>query len=123
MSSVENIAARYYREAKRHFSQNHFHETVELMEEAVQFDPSKYKYHKLLARALAKNPYWRKRAEEEFQAALELSPFDLDCLVGLGELYDTAGMTSRATTLFAQSAGTRSRQCRAERTTEYELGA
>jgi len=102
-TSVENIAARYYREAKRHFSQNHFHETVELMEEAVRFDPNKAKYHKLLARALAKNPFWGKRAEEHFEAALELSPFDFDCLVGLGELYDAAGMMTRAGTLFAQA--------------------
>ncbi len=102
-SSLENIAARYYREAKRHFLQNHFHETVELMEEAVRFDSSKARYRKLLARALAKNPYWRRRAEEEYQAALELSPLDGDCLVGLGELYAAAGMTSRATTLFAQA--------------------
>jgi len=102
-SSLENIAARYYREAKRHFSQNQFHETVELMEEAVLFDPSKAKYHKLLARALAKNPFWGRRAEEHFQSALELSPFDFECLVGLAQLYDAAGMRSRATTLFAQA--------------------
>ncbi|MGH9462265.1 MAG: DUF4388 domain-containing protein, partial [Vicinamibacteria bacterium] len=86
-TSLENIAARYYRDANKHFSQNHFHETVELMEEAVRFDPGKAKYHKLLARALAKNPFWGKRAEEHFETALELSPFDFDCLVGLGELY------------------------------------
>jgi curved DNA-binding protein CbpA len=102
-SSLENIAARYYREAKQHFSQNRFHETVELMEEAVRFDPNKAKYHKLLARALAKNPFWGKRAEEHFEAALQLSPFDFDCLVGLGELYDAAGMTTRARSLFAQA--------------------
>jgi curved DNA-binding protein CbpA len=102
-TSLESIAARYYREAKKHFSQNHFHETVELMEEAVRFDPGKAKYHKLLARALARNPFWGKRAEEHFEAALALSPFDLDCLVGLGELYDAAGMTMRAGSLFAQA--------------------
>jgi curved DNA-binding protein CbpA len=102
-TSLENIAARYYREAKKHFSENHFHETVELMEEAVRFDPGKAKYHKLLARTLAKNPFWGKRAEEHFEAALELSPFDFDCLVGLGDLYDAAGMTTRASSLFAQA--------------------
>lgn len=102
-SSLDSIAARYYREAKKHFSEKHFHETVELMEEAVRFDPSKPKYHKLLACALAKNPFWGKRAEEHYQKALELSPFDFDCLVGLAELYDAAGMTTRAKTLFAQA--------------------
>jgi Flp pilus assembly protein TadD len=73
------------------------------MEEAVRFDPGKAKYHKLLARTLAKNPFWGKRAEEHFEAALELSPFDFDCLVGLGDLYDAAGMTTRASSLFAQA--------------------
>ncbi|HLE69017.1 MAG TPA: tetratricopeptide repeat protein, partial [Vicinamibacteria bacterium] len=80
-----------------------FHETIELMEEAVRFDAGKPQYHKLLASALAKNPNWRRRAEEHFQAALELSPCDVECLVGLGELYDAAGMASRAKTMFAQA--------------------
>jgi Flp pilus assembly protein TadD len=102
-TSVEHIAARYHREAKRHFAKGQFHETIELMEEAVRFDPTKAMYHKLLARALAKNPKWRRMAEEHFQAALDASPFDVECLVGLGELYDTAGMTSRAKTMFAQA--------------------
>ena len=102
-SGLENIAARYYREAKGHFARQHFHETIELMEEAVRFDAAKPQYHKLLARALAKNPHWRRRAEEHFQAALELSPCDVESLVGLGRLYDAAGMTSRATTLLAQA--------------------
>ena len=102
-SSVEHIAARYYREAKRHFRDMHYHETIELMEEAVRFDPSKASYHKLLALALAKNPKWRRRSEEHFQAALEIDAFDVECLVGLGELYEEAGMTSRARTMFARA--------------------
>ena len=101
--SVEHIAARYYREAKRHFRDMHFHETTELMEEAVRFEPSKASYHKLLALALAKNPMWRRRSEEHFQAALEIDAFDVECLVGLGELYEEAGMTSRTRTMFARA--------------------
>ena len=102
-SSVEHIAARYYREAQRHFRDMHYHETIELMEEAVRFDPSKSSYHKLLAQALAKNPKWRRRSEEHFQAALEIDAFDADCLAGLGELYEEAGMTSRARTMYARA--------------------
>jgi len=102
-TSLKHIAARYHREAKKHFADDRFHETIELMEEAVRFDAGKPQYHKLLASALAKNPNWRRRAEEHFQAALELSPCDVECLVGLGELYDAAGMASRAKTMFAQA--------------------
>ena len=50
-----------------------------------------------------KNPHWRKEAEEHFQKALETDQFDPEIFVGLGEIYEVAGMASRAQKMFAQA--------------------
>jgi tetratricopeptide (TPR) repeat protein len=95
----------YYQQARRAFTQGDYHKTVALMEEAVRLDPSRADYHGLIAQAMAKNPKWRKDAEEHFQAALKINPFDIDCLVGLGEIYEAAGMTTRASKLYSEALG------------------
>lgn len=91
----EKLAQNYFREATRAFQRADFHRTVALMEEAVALD-SKAPYHRLLAKALGKNPRWRKTAEEHFQKALDLEPFDFESYLGLADLYETAGLASRA---------------------------
>jgi curved DNA-binding protein CbpA len=102
-TSMEKLAERYYREAKRHFSKKDFHRTVELLKEALRLDSSKGAYHKLLARALAMNPKWRKDAVEHFETALEICPFDVECLVGLGEIYEKSGLIGRASRMFSRA--------------------
>ncbi len=99
----EDMAERYYREAKRFFAQKDYHEVVKLMEEAVRIDPSKVRYQCLLAQSLSHNPKWRKNAEECFKTALGLDPFDTECLVGLAELYEAVGLTRRAQSLYAEA--------------------
>ena len=46
---------------------------------------------------------WTREAEEQFRMVLDDDPFDAECLVSLGELYEKAGMTSRAQTLFERA--------------------
>ena len=60
--------------------------------------------HKLLARALMKNPLWAKEAEEQFRQALQMDQFDAECLFGLGQLYEGKGMTTRAQKMYQQAA-------------------
>jgi curved DNA-binding protein CbpA len=99
----ENMAERYYREAKKYFTQRDYHEVVKLMEEAVGIDGSKVRYHCLLAQALSHNPKWRRTAEEHFKKALALEPFDTESLVGLAELYEAVGLARRAQALYAEA--------------------
>jgi tetratricopeptide (TPR) repeat protein len=96
----EELAARYYREAKRFYAERRFHEAVKLLEEVVELDPSKPEHHRLLAQALSNNPKWRKDAEKHFRQAMKMDPFDLESIVGLGDLYHIAGMKQRAKAMY-----------------------
>ena len=102
-TSSDNMAERYFREAKKYFAQRDFHEAVKLMEEAVGIDASKVRYQCLLAQSLSRNPQWRRNSEEHFKKALGLDPFDTESLVGLAELYETVGLTRRAQTLYSEA--------------------
>jgi len=99
---AEKLAQNYYREATRSFQRADFHRTMTLMEEAVALDP-KAAYHRLLGKALGKNPKWRKSAEEHFQKALDLEPFDFESYLGLADLYETAGLASRAKAMLSRA--------------------
>lgn len=99
----EHMAERYFLEAKKFFAQRDYHEAVKLMEEAVGIDASQVRYQCLLAKALSRNPKWRKSAEEHFKTALRLDPFHTDSLVGLAELYETVGLTRRAHALYSEA--------------------
>ena len=91
-----------FKEGKHHYDEMHFFDAIQALREAVRLYPQK-SYHKLLAQALAKNPKWVKEAEEQFRLALKLDQFDADCYLGLGEIYDTAGMTTRAQKMYEQA--------------------
>lgn len=101
----KKTAEHYYREARKHFSNGDYHLTAELMDVSLRLDPSNPAYHKLQGRALAKNPNWRKDAEEHFHAALEADPFDVECLVGLAEIYEAAGLTRKSERMFFRALG------------------
>ena len=98
----KRAADEHYREGKRHFDEMHYFDAIQCLREAVRLFPTKA-YHKLLAQALMKNPKWSKEAEEQFNLALKLDPFDADCYVGLGEIYEAAGMTTRAQKMYEQA--------------------
>ena len=105
-TSRENMAERYYREAKQYFAQRDFHEVVKLMEEAVGIDPSKVRYQCLLAQAMSRNPKWRRNAEEHFKKALGIDSFDTESLIGLAELYEAVGLVRRAQALYTDAVET-----------------
>lgn len=98
----EKMAEMRFREGKRHFTEMHYFDAIQALREAVRLDPSKALYHRLLAQSLAKNPHWKKEAEDHFQKAIELSPFDVESYLGLGEIYEAAGMATRAQKMFSQ---------------------
>lgn len=102
-TQAETLAARYHREAKGYLENRDFHRAVGLLEEVVQLDGTKAEYHRTLAQALEQNPKWRKEAEAHYRKAMTLDPFDLQAIVGLGNLYDGLGMKQRAKPLYAMA--------------------
>ncbi len=92
-----------YQEGKRHFDEMHFFDAIQSLREAVRLAPKK-NYHKLLARALMKNPLWLREAEEQFRLALKMDQFDAESYVGLGDIYESEGMGTRALKMYEQAA-------------------
>jgi tetratricopeptide (TPR) repeat protein len=77
-----------------------YFDAIQCLRECVRMIPGEPRFHKLLARALSKNPNWRKEAEDHFMLALKANEFDLECLLGLAENYEAAGLVTRATNLY-----------------------
>ncbi len=93
----------WYKEGKRHFDEMHFFDAIQCLREAARLHPKK-NTHKLLAQALTKNPKWLREAEEQYRLALKFDPFDAECYLGLGDIYETEGMSTRAQKMFEQAA-------------------
>ena len=54
---------------------------------------------------MLKNPErnWQRKAEENYQKAVEIDPWNADYLVALGRLYRKQGLSQRARRLFEQA--------------------
>jgi curved DNA-binding protein CbpA len=102
-SAKKRAAEERFKEGKRHFEEMHFFDAIQCLREAIRLYPKKG-YHKLLAQALMKNPMWLRDAEEQFRLALKMDQFDAECYLGLGEIYESEGMTTRAQKMFEQAA-------------------
>jgi len=66
-----------------------------------QADVSQYRSY--LGRTLAKNPKWRKEAEEHLLKAIELEPRSAEHYAELGELYRGAGLGAKAERYYAEA--------------------
>jgi serine/threonine protein kinase/curved DNA-binding protein CbpA len=98
--SQEVIAERHYQQGYGHFERMEYFDAIQCLRECVRLMPGEPRFHKLLAKALSKNPKWRKEAETHFLLALKANEFDLECLLGLAENYDAAGLTMRALNIY-----------------------
>ncbi|HXV60542.1 MAG TPA: DUF4388 domain-containing protein [Vicinamibacteria bacterium] len=95
-------AEEWFRNGKRHYDEMHFFDAIQCFREAVRLAPTK-QHHKLLAQSLMKNPKWIKDAEKHFREALTFDQFDAECYLGLGEIYEAAGMARRAKKMYEQA--------------------
>ncbi len=96
----EVVAERHYQQGYGHFERMEYFDAIQCLRECVRTIPGEPRYHKLLAKALSKNPRWRKEAEDHFMVALKANEFDVECLLGLAENYDAAGLALRASNIY-----------------------
>jgi curved DNA-binding protein CbpA len=96
----EVVADRHYQQGYTHFERMEYFDAIQCLRECVRMMPGEPRYHKLLAKALSKNPNWRKEAEDHFMVALKANEFDLESLLGLAENYEAAGLATRAANLY-----------------------
>ena len=99
-ASPHAMAQARYQAGKAHFEEKDYHEAVESLREAVRLAPETPDYHHLLARALVKNPKWRKQAEKHFTCVIELEPFRTAAYVELAQLYEEGGLATRAKKMY-----------------------
>ena len=99
------MAENWYQKGKDHYYSMSYFDAVQCLREAVRLDPEKSSHHKLLARALTKNPKWRKEAESHYRQALKKDQFDLECYLGLAEIYEASAMTLRAFKMYQMVLG------------------
>jgi len=92
-----------FRQGKTLYSQGRFEDATILLEEAIRLNKTKGSYYLLLALTESKIPAFRRKAEEHFQKAIELEPWNPECHVGLGILYRQEGMNLKATKLFQKA--------------------
>ena len=96
----EVIAERHFQQGYAHFERMEYFDAIQCLRECVRMIPGEPRYHKVLAKALSKNPNWRKEAEQHLLVALKANEFDIECLLGLAENYEAAGLSMRAASLY-----------------------
>lgn len=73
-------------------------EALKFLQNAVDIEPNKPEYQRLLAQVQAKNPRLRREAEAHFLKAIELDPARADTYLQLGLLYRRLGEPEKAIT-------------------------
>ena len=89
-------ARHLFQEATQAYDKTDFWEAIQFCREAIELVNDEAEYFYLLGRALARNPSWRKEAEENLRIASSLDPTNADYFLTLGELYRREGVASRA---------------------------
>lgn len=92
-----------FRQGKTLFGQGRYDEAVALLEEAVRLKDDKGDYYLLLAMTESKIPELGRKAERDFQRAIEIEPWNPEGYVGLGYLYKREGLALRARRQFEKA--------------------
>lgn len=92
-----------FRQAKTLYTLERYEDAFALLEEAISLKRDKADYFLLLAMTEAKIPSFHKKAEEHFLKARELEPWNSEAHVGLGLLYKTEGLLTKATKSFQKA--------------------
>jgi curved DNA-binding protein CbpA len=92
-----------FRQGKTLFGMDRFDDAVTYLEEAVRLRRDKADYHLLLAMAESRIPSYVRKAEADFLKAIGLEPWNPEGYVGLGVLYKTEGLQTKAIRQFEKA--------------------
>ena len=98
-----DLAKMNFRAGKENFSKGRFSEAVTFFQNACGQDPKRAEYWHHLGLTQAKNPRWKKDAEESFLKALKIDPSDADTYAHLGALYARGRLESRARSMYEKA--------------------
>jgi Tfp pilus assembly protein PilF len=94
--ALTKMAEDYYKKALKAHEVGDYVQATQFLKSATQISPNVAKFWRQLGASMARNPQWRKEAEESFQKAIELEPKNQENHLGLGYLYKTSGLKLRA---------------------------
>ncbi len=99
------LAERYFQKAREYFVEKDFHNCIQYCRLAIKYNGEIAPVHALMAEALARNPNtrWQRMAEESWQRACELDPWNADYCTSLGMFYKSRGMDLRARRQFEKA--------------------
>jgi len=92
-----------FRQGKTLYGQERYDDAVVFLEEAVRLRKNKGDFYLLLAMAESKIPAFRNKAQEDFQKAITLEPWNPEAYVGLGFLYKNEGLLTKASKQFQKA--------------------
>jgi tetratricopeptide (TPR) repeat protein len=92
-----------FRQGKTLHGQGRYEEAVAYLEEAVRTRKDKGDYFLLLAMCESKLKAYVKKAEQDFMKAIQLEPWNPEGYFGLGMLYKTEGLQTRAIKQFEKA--------------------
>lgn len=95
-STPQETAQLAFEQGLARYTEQDYHEAIELFRLAVAHDGTQARYHLSLARCLALNPHWIRRAVESYETALRLKPDDPTALSELASLLESQGLHLRA---------------------------
>jgi tetratricopeptide (TPR) repeat protein len=85
-----------FRQGKTLHGQGRYEEAISYLEEAVRMGRGKGDYYLLLAMCESKLPAYIIKAEQDFLKAIQLEPWNPEGYVGLGLLYTSEGLRTKA---------------------------
>lgn len=99
------LAEKYHQKAKEYFREGDFHNCIQFCRLAIRFNAEAAPSYHLMADALAKNPdrRWQRQAEDAYERATELDPFNPGYFVKLGNFYKDRGLDQRARRMFEKA--------------------
>jgi tetratricopeptide (TPR) repeat protein len=105
LEESQKVATSYYKKAVRAQREGDFHNAIQYGKLAVSYDPQDARLFFMLAECQARNPgpRWQHQAEQNFNKATELDPWNAKYWVSLGRFYNKRGLKLRARKQFEEA--------------------
>lgn len=90
------VAEQFFKLAEKKFEDGDFYNVTSLCKQAIQNHPTDPRYYQLMAQAYSKHPRFLKDAQENWEKAIELDPWNPEFHVQIAEFYIQQGLWLRA---------------------------
>jgi Flp pilus assembly protein TadD len=99
----QKLAELNFRQGRGYYENQDYWSAIQAFRQSVRLTPEVPRYRYWLAMSLSKNPKWCREAEEHFQKAIELEPFNPANYLGMANMYREVGLLLRAEALLKKA--------------------